>query len=552
MPGKKQGKEKKDEAKKTSGGEEGGDAADPEAQLAMLIASTFANNELESKKRTLEEAQKVSERQRKENERLREELLHRDSVSLHVNEFLSKEVEKKQVLIEQWKTQIEEEREKATGLLRDREDELNAVISDKDDLLAEKDKDIARLEAELESVASHKRDKHEMEELIENLKNTLAQTKEKYERELSKLRFQSLKEKVRLKHEEKDLNDRFSSTVNQRAMELLDGQTRTIHAENEELRKNHHTLEREYMLLSKQVKSLEDEKRKKEREIQLSAHSIEEYSRQSHRAHKEIKTLALRNRQLEDNAGMLARQHESEKQDATVERNGAVENLALTLKETQQALKIRTLELHRIKRLARVIIQQRSDLELFFTEALEHIRAQCAIERHQQGLAVVKYGGTGRSGGSSGRHRAAHNSSFARGDFLPVMQETSDGKLGTPTELPPIPRQPKDRDSQASDAMSDAQSTVDGKDGAEPPRVDIADLSWTDKERVLRILFAKISTSQGTAPKERLGKRTPQLSPTVTATSQQLLEFNNAGDGTTFLTQSPEGPVDALSEMVGH
>ncbi len=44
-----------------------------------------------------------------------------------------------------------------------------------------------------------------------------------------------------------------------------------------------------------------------------------------------------------------------------------------------------------------------------------------------------------------------------------------------------------------------------GPGRAGPGQVDIRDLSWEDKERVLRLLFAKINQSQGAVPAAAVG-----------------------------------------------
>ena len=230
------------------------DKNEAEVQLSMLVASTFANDELASKAATLQQYYQLCARLKEENERLREEMVERDRDSLQVVEFLRREVEKKQELVETLKVQIDQQREKMSDFLRDREEELTTVINSKDQLLGEKNDELKRLEQDLESVSRFKRSKHEMEDLVTKLRQTIADTKDHYEKELSRLRFQSLEEKVRLKHEEKDLNEKFSHAVNQKAMELLDGQTRQIHSENTELRMSYYKLEKEYMQLSKQSK----------------------------------------------------------------------------------------------------------------------------------------------------------------------------------------------------------------------------------------------------------------------------------------------------------
>eukprot|EP01062_Namystynia_karyoxenos_P055960 TRINITY_DN4695_c3_g1_i1.p1 TRINITY_DN4695_c3_g1~~TRINITY_DN4695_c3_g1_i1.p1 ORF type:complete len:604 (+),score=272.48 TRINITY_DN4695_c3_g1_i1:96-1814(+) len=541
-----------------------------EVQLRMMIASTLANDELELKKHTLMQYQELSRRLKDENVKLREEMEERDRDSLQVVEFLRREVEKKQEQIEALKNQLEDQKEKAAERLRERELELQEVIKARDGEISAKADEIQSLEAALESVALFKKEKHEMEHEILELKRELSETKERYERDLSKLRFHSLEEKVRLKAEEKALNEKFTQQVNQRAMDLLDPHVRQIHTENIELRNNHRKLEQEYTTLSMQSKALEEERRRKQREIELSQQSVEEYSKQGYRAHKEIRELSTRNRQLETNIARIVTQYEGDRQQLA--KQGTEDCIALeqNLRDARQALEVRSLELHRIRRLARVIISQRSDLETFFNEALEFVRQQVGRERlgklpaDPRGAPSASAPHARRpSGGSSAaaRQRALQQSggaaapapphsgrgsqqgqgelaAFAAGDFRPLLsiENRADGQLGTPPDsaagqLPPIAGTPGG--SGAGQGLPRGSQPRPDKGpapgSAEEARVDIGDLSWADKERVLRILFAKIN-SQGAKGKK------------MAPTPPQSIDEPHEADGTTFLTQQQPLP----------
>ena len=486
------------EAKPPEGAGAAPEATDSELQMNMLIAATFANDELASKAETLNQYYQIAARLKDDNERLRDEMVERDRDSLQVVEFLRREVERKQETVETLKVQLEEQKEKSADAIREREEDLLAVVAEKDALLDAKHVEIARLEEELESVARHKRAKHEMEDLVATLQQSIADTKERYEKELSRLRFQSLEDKVRLKHEEKDLNDKFSRAVNHKAMELLDGQTRQIHAENTELLVGYHKLEQEYMTLTKQSKGLEDAVRQKDQEIELAKHSLAEYSRQSYSTHKSMKELTSRNKALEANTTQIVQLYDTERQNALQTRSDERDVLAKQLHDTRQALRIRTLELHRIKRLAKVIIQQRTELELFFTEALDYVKQEIIAERVSQGRPqhatkrpghvatqrrsdaessaapssaahtpsrAVRYGRRGSSGGSNPANNTSDEGEYA-------VAKRGHAARSDLAEAPPSP-------------------TASAEENAQ--RLDISELGWVDKERVLRILFAKIS-----------------------------------------------------------
>ena len=114
-----------------------------------------------------------------------------------------------------------------------------------------------------------------------------------------------------------------------------------------------------------------------------------------------------------------------------------------------------------MKSLASTILAQRSDVEKFFLEALQEVKDLIAKEREQNELMK------------------ADKSSSA---LMPMLRSKSKTafltSLPTNTKLPPL-----------SSGMKNLNTIFHSEE------VVVSDLSWEDKELVLKILFSKINNS---------------------------------------------------------
>eukprot|EP01006_Ploeotia_vitrea_P025007 TRINITY_DN57802_c0_g1_i1.p1 TRINITY_DN57802_c0_g1~~TRINITY_DN57802_c0_g1_i1.p1 ORF type:complete len:565 (-),score=90.52 TRINITY_DN57802_c0_g1_i1:157-1851(-) len=498
-----------------------------ESRDLAVIASTFANNELESKRQTMQQYVDLASKLRMENTKLQEEMADRDKDSILVIEFLRKEVEKKQEKIEDLNRELETQRSDLNQQHQRERQDLENQLRDKTEQIAHTADELQRMEDELASVAQFKRDKHEMEATLKTLRENEVTLKEKYEKELSKLQFHSLEEKVRLKNEEKILQETHKHRVESEAYALLDDKVRKIHQQNADLTDYKNLLEKELEKVTSLKKTSEDKCDTKQRELELNQQNMHIAAKKGQRLGKELRELTFKNRDLETSLTKAIAAFEQDKAAQKKKYEAALRLRDSQLDEVYRLLDLRTKELQRIRGLAKQIVSERGELEAFFNEALEYVRRQIAEQNTTQqklpppaappgkdrndttpgrGRPSNK-GGVGGKGavvdsmkrkaivgppGSGGGGRA--NTSSSRGTdkdeefgtslqnakFEPILEQSNDGQIRTPRDsLPPI--QPSS-----------------GTPGQPPKiaKVDISDLTWADKERVLRILFAKINNVQ--------------------------------------------------------
>ncbi|KAK5618583.1 hypothetical protein CRENBAI_015954 [Crenichthys baileyi] len=125
------------------------------------------------------------------------------------------------------------------------------------------------------------------------------------------------------------------------------------------------------------------------------------------------------------------------------------------LDKLQKIIAMREKEIHHIKQLARTIVEKRKDMEVFFREALDHIRQEIADDRKR----------------------------YKREAYQDYRQKFRNDTVRR-TRLPPI-RTFHQSPNSTNSVYSDMKA-VDKE-------VYISDLTWEQKEKVLTLLFAKMN-----------------------------------------------------------
>ncbi|CAM9670983.1 unnamed protein product, partial [Phaeothamnion confervicola] len=201
------------------------------------------------------------------------------------------------------------------------------------------------------------------------------------------------------------------------------------------------------------------------REAELTKQRDEEQARRGFVRAKQMKALEQRvdslQKALDDAVGAGRRGAET----AAAAANRELQESRLEGRALKQLLALKNRELQHVRRLSQYILEQRSDVEAFFLEALEEVRQKVLEDRttaHRKALAE-----------SQRRIRqAARDGGLVPNGALPLVQSAAAAAAGAG----PASRLPTDPDA----------------------RVHIRDLTWQDKERVLRLLFARINHVQGT------------------------------------------------------
>ncbi|XP_030337206.1 basal body-orientation factor 1 isoform X2 [Strigops habroptila] len=161
---------------------------------------------------------------------------------------------------------------------------------------------------------------------------------------------------------------------------------------------------------------------------------------------------------------------ESEKKTQKIQHQALIQNQAsmVEIKKLQQLLEMKDREMNRVKKLARNILNERTEVERFFLDALEHVKQEIISSRKQ--------------------YKKKAQTAYYR-----KMMEACAGK----EEFPKI----KTFKSNINSTNCVYRDLEEAKkcywEKMQFEKVDISELTWEQKERVLRLLFAKMN---GTNP----------------------------------------------------
>ena len=84
---------------------------------------------------------------------------------------------------------------------------------------------------------------------------------------------------------------------------------------------------------------------------------------------------------LEQTLTLLVREFEEEKRELERNHSSQLEQGLAELTNLRQRCQLQEKELAHIKKLARRILDQRSELEVFFLQALEHVKKEITLHR---------------------------------------------------------------------------------------------------------------------------------------------------------------------------
>ena len=240
---------------------------------------------------------------------------------------------------------------------------------------------------------------------------------------------------------------------------------RNIHFENKKLTEK--TMSQRYTLdyYKREKQSLDGNSKEQQRDIIIQQGTADQYEQRGLAQQKKIKVLKEKITVLEKSLQQIVHDFEKEKELLKFHHEQIIKDQREDIQNLRESLRQKNKELKNIRALAQVMINQRSEIEQFFLEALEQIkeeiRKKIAIERKQK---KNEFGGLADASKMQ-ESKIQQNSQApgAQGSFGSSM-------MGGPAE--------------------------NSKIGGQKPyseKVDLNDLDWEDRERVLRLLFSKMN-----------------------------------------------------------
>ncbi|XP_072618126.1 basal body-orientation factor 1 isoform X1 [Vulpes vulpes] len=393
-----------------------------------------------------------------------------------------------------------------------------------------------KMEKDTMSVLSYlKKQDQEKDNMIEKLKQQLNETKEKAQEEKEKLLKENLRnteqkhqetlrrlegrffeEKHRLEQEAEKKIIMLAEKAHHEAVVQLNNAGRAVFKENVYLQKALAYHLKEADTLQKNSQKLQETQTFLLHQKEINDLLVKEKIMQLTQQRLQIQTLQKKVVSLETALSCMTREFEIEV--CKVQQQAMIENQAgkVEIDKLQQLLQMKDREMNRIKKLAKNILDERTEVERFFLDALHQVKQQILLSRkHYKHVAQAAF---------NFKMREAY---AGRTDYPKIR--TFDGKEHSTNSV--------NQDLMEAEKWTDIQGNVD-----------IGDLTWEQKEKVLRLLFAKMN---GFVPRKYSQHSRPPVPDYVVPDDGNTEELENDSklQDQTFITQ--QVPIsDSSSELM--
>uniref|UniRef100_A0A8C5UU81 Basal body-orientation factor 1 n=1 Tax=Microcebus murinus TaxID=30608 RepID=A0A8C5UU81_MICMU len=451
----------------------------------------------------------TSRRLARTNEDLKKQQYKMEKDTMSILSYLRKQDQEKDNMIDKLKQQLTETKEKAEEEKEKLEQKYTMQIQELEGQFHQKAKEIGMIQTELKTIRQFQKRKIQVEKELDDLKENLRNTEWKHQETLRRLEGRFFEEKVGniwvkkcfvLLEQHKQLNNAgrnvFKENISlQKALAYHLKEADVLLKNSQKLQESHTVL-----LQQKEINDL----LVKEKIIQLT------------QQRSQIQILQKKVVSLETALNCMTREFETEvlklQQQATIENQaGRVE-----IDKLQHLLQLKDKEINRMKKLAKNILDERTEVERFFLDALHQVKQQILVSRK-------------------------HYKQIAQAAFNLKMRAACAGK----TEYPPI----RTFDGREHSTNSVNQDLMEAEKWTDiQGNVDIGDLTWEQKEKVLRLLFAKMN---GFVPRKYSQSCRPSVPDYVVTGSGETKEFGEESklQDETFITQ--QVPISGFSgEMV--
>ncbi|CAD5121320.1 DgyrCDS9848 [Dimorphilus gyrociliatus] len=482
--GKKGKKGKKDERKK--------------AKNAEVKSMANANSKLWQARVEIAENSKDQFVQRahelvKENERLAVQMIQTEKDTIDVVQYLKKQDIDKDKKLEDLAQNIRdlkrEHRKEKERII----DDLQGQINELEQKLASKTHEVEVMQAELKVVKEFRRKRGQMQKELEDIKEAMFLANKEHKDTLTRMEQRFFEEKMRLQQEANQKISELANRAHTEAIANLNDTTKSVYMENVRINEalSYHMEAEE--VLKKGNEKLKEENAELQNEVQMNRLIIEEKVALQKKNKKELTDLNNKVETLEKALSHVVNEFDHEAgrliDVAKLENQSAMTELD----KVKRALELKTKECARIKRLAKNILQERTEIERFFLDALQQVQNEISSNRAEyRKHAQEAY---------NQRMLIAH---AGKGEY-PRIRTFNKSDTSTNSVF---------KDLEAAEALMQSED-----------RVDIGELTWEQKEKVLRYLFASINNSKN-RPKPDLNE-------------QDKDSINeNQNEGRTFLTQA--------------
>jgi len=428
------------------------------------VQSSLFNRQLDLDK--VEQLKERVDKLRQENEALKLRMEKQEKDTHEFVHYFQREMEKKDDMIHSLNETLmkneldhEKEREEMKDQFETEMRDLKTKAGGEENSLRTK---LKMVEDDLGKLEAFRDQRVVLEQKMDDLDAEVTRLKDQHASEVAQMERKFLEEKARMQKEKEKQIEEIKQQSREEARSGLDADTRKIVTDNrrmgEELRFQLQASDE----LQRDKNQLQEECRRLQMEVVINAEKEKGYASDGHRQQKEIKQLHAKVKSLERSLSQVVRDFEKEHELRAEKMRKELEEATLDAAGLRQLVKLKNKELRNIKKLAQTILDQRTEVEQYFLEALEQVKSEIRKERddkYRQEVSEYK---------AQFRQASLHKKNVK----FPQIRSTKkplEMFPGAPSELPREPTK----------------------------KVDLKELTWEDRERVLRLLFAKVNSVQG-------------------------------------------------------
>ncbi|XDB54161.1 hypothetical protein AB1E18_007632 [Capra hircus] len=438
------------------------------------------------------------------NEELKRQQYKMEKDTMSVLNYLKKQDQEKDNLIEKLKQQLNETKEKAQEEKEKLEQKFTMQVSELEGQFHQKAKEIGMIQTELKTIKQFQKRKIQVEKELDDLKEDLRNTERKHQETLRRLEGKFFEEKHRLEKEAEKKIIMLADRAHHEAVVQLNNAGRSVFKENIYLQKalTYHLKEAD--ALQKNSQKLQETQTFLSQQKEINDLLVKEKIMQLTQQKLQIQTLQKKVVSLENALVCMTKEFETEV--LKLQQQAMVENQAgqVEIFKLQQLLQMKDKEMNRIKKLAKNILDERTEVERFFLDALHQVKKQILFSRK-------------------------HYKQVAQTAFNLKMREACAGRMEYP-KIRTFDGREHSTNSVNQDLMeADKWTDIEGN-------VDIGDLTWEQKEKVLRLLFAKMN---GFVPRKYSQSSRPPVPDYVVPDDETTKESGDESklQDQTFITQ---------------
>ncbi|XP_043328457.1 basal body-orientation factor 1 [Cervus elaphus] len=437
------------------------------------------------------------------NEELKRQQYKMEKDTMSVLNHLKKQDQEKDNLIEKLKQQLNETKEKAQEEKEKLEQKFTMQVSELEGQFHQKAKEIGMVQTELKTIKQFQKRKIQVEKELDDLKEDLRNTERKHQETLRRLEGKFFEEKHRLEKEAEKKIIMLADRAHHEAVVQLNNAGRSVFKENIYLQKALAYHLKEADALQKNSQKLQETQTFLLEQKEINDLLVKEKIMQLTQQRLQIQTLQKKVVSLENALVCMTKEFETEV--LKLQQQAMVENQAgqVEIFKLQQLLQMKDKEMNRIKKLAKNILDERTEVERFFLDALHQVKKQILFSRK-------------------------HYKQVAQTAFNLKMREACAGRMEYP-KIRTFDGREHSTNSVNQDLMeADKWTDIQGN-------VDIGDLTWEQKEKVLRLLFAKMN---GFVPRKYSQSSRPPV-PDYVVPDGETTEFRDESklQDQTFITQ---------------